>query len=123
MHRANMRVLSPANDVHGRPLKLWWPNADLADRRTVAASYHEPPIPAFIGQGRRETTPTNIGLPGIPQVTVTFAAELAHFPAAVPPDEGVCFLAGPALEEATLYRVVRATTAAGLVEIEATVER
>jgi hypothetical protein len=123
MHRGVARVLSPANDVHGRPLRLWWPDADLGDRRTVSVNYHEPPIQAFIGQGRRESTPTNMGLPSIPQVTVTFAAELEHFPAAVPPEEGVCFLAGPTLDEATMYRVVRATTVAGLVEIEATVER
>jgi hypothetical protein len=121
-HRAVSRVLSPANDPHGRPLRLWWPAADLGDRRTVGAHFHEPLIPAFMGQGRRDSTPTNLGLAVIPQVTVTFAAELIHFPSAVLPSEGICFLAGPTQEEATFYRVLRATTVAGLVEIEATVE-
>ncbi len=123
MHRGVSRVLSPANDAAGRPLRLWWPDSDLADRRTVAAHFHEPPIPAFVGQGRRDSTATGMGLPAIPQITVTFAAEMEHFPAAVPPEEGVCFLAGPTQAEATLYRVLRATTVAGLVEIEAAVER
>ncbi|TXH15737.1 MAG: hypothetical protein E6R03_06705 [Hyphomicrobiaceae bacterium] len=123
MHRSVSRVLSPANDAQGRPLRIWWPDSDLADRRTVEAHFHDPPIPAFLGQGRRESVPTNLGLTAIPQVTVTFAAEFGLFPAAVPPEEGVCFLAGPSLAEATLYRTIRATTVAGLVEIEATVER
>jgi len=121
-HRAISRVLSPAADPHGRQLRLWWPREDLSDPRTVEAHFHDPPIPAFLGQGRRDATPTNLGLPTIPHATVTFAAELAHFPAAVPPAEGVCFLAGPTLAEATLYRAVRASVVSGLVEIEATAE-
>lgn len=123
MHRGVSRVLSPARDASGRPLKIWWPAEDLSDPRTVGGAYHFPPIPAFLGQGRRTSTPTNIGLATIPQVTVTFAAEMAHFPTAVPPEEGVVFLAGPTLEEATMYRVTTATEVAGLVEIEAAVER
>jgi len=121
-HRAASRVFSPAGDAGGRPLRLWWPAHDLSDRRTVAVEFHEPPIIAFVGQGRRDSASSNIGLAVLPQVTVTFAAELAHFPAAVLPAEGICFLAGPTQEEATFYRVIRSTSVAGLVEIEAAVE-
>jgi hypothetical protein len=121
-HRSISAMLSPASDARGRKLMLWWPATNLANRREVTEmNFHSPPIVAFIGPTKRDAVAA-AGLTVSPQRTMTFAAELKDFPTGNLPRTGVCFLAGPAFEEATFYRCTAASTVAGLVEIEASVE-
>ena len=121
-HHTISRLLSPALDVRGRHLKLWWPATNLANRREVTEmNFHSPPIVAFMGPSRRDAVAA-AGLTVSPQRTMTFAAEMKDFPTGNLPRTGVCFLAGPAFEEATFYRCTQASNVAGIVEIEASVE-
>ena len=122
-HHTVRRLLSPAQDACcGRPLKIWWPARNLANRREITEQdYHNPPIAAFMGPSRRDAVAA-AGLTVVPQRTMTFAAEMKDFPTAVPPRSGVCFLAGPSFEEATFYCATQATNVAGIVEIEASLE-
>lgn len=120
-HRATIRLLGNAGDAKGRPLLMYWPATVLSDRRTVQVTFHQPPIAAYSGQGKRANAQGR-GLTEIPEDTITFAARADLFPAAVPPATGVCFLAGPNQAEAVFYRTLRVSSYAGLVEIEATKE-
>ena len=121
-HHTISRLLSPALDARGRKLKLWWPATNLANRREVTEmNFHSPPIVAFMGPTKRDAVAA-AGLTVSPQRTMTFAAEMKDFPVGNMPRTGVCFLAGPAFEEATFYRCTAASNVAGIVEIEASVE-
>jgi len=121
-HHTISRLLSPALDQRGRRLKLWWPATNLANRREVTElNFHSPPIVAFMGPTKRDAVAA-AGLTVSPARTMTFAAEMKDFPVGNMPRTGVCFLAGPAFEEATFYRCTQASNVAGIVEIEASME-
>lgn len=119
-HRATRRILSPSSDIAGRPLRLWWPSTGLSSRRQITES-NSNVIPAFEGTRKREEVDVTGGLK-TPTISHMFHAELKDFPTANPPRAGVCFNAGPTFAESVMYFVVRATTVAGIVEIEATDE-
>ncbi len=119
-HRATSRILSGANDAQGRPLKIWWPLSRSVSARSIGdAGTFAAPIIAIAGPSKRDAVAA-AALAILPGTSLTFSAELRLFPATNLPREGVYFMAGPTLDEAIFYCCSRATSVAGIVEIEAT---